>query len=164
MGFEIDKENRTIRVKREFAAPVLRVWSAWTKAEMLDQWWAPKPWKTHTGSMDFREGGKWIYAMLGPEGEKHWARADFKDISELREFSVRDCFSDENGEEDHNLPTSFWNLKFKEKSPNSTEIEITITYKESADLERILNMGFKEGFTAGMDNLDTLLAENREEL
>lgn len=163
MEFEADKIKKTIRVRREFAAPVLRVWSAWTKAEMLDQWWAPKPWKARTGRMDFREGGKWVYAMIGPEGEKHWARADFENISEPREFSARDCFSDENGEEDHNLPTSFWNIKFREKSSERTEINITITYKERADLERILNMGFKEGFSAGLDNLDVLLAENRDE-
>ena len=43
MDFSVDKENKRISVKREFAAPLSRVWAAWTESELLDQWWAPKP-------------------------------------------------------------------------------------------------------------------------
>lgn len=69
MSFSIDKKNRKISVEREYNAPVDRVWSAWT--ERPDKWWAPKPWKARTKGMDFREGGYWLYAMQGPEGEEH---------------------------------------------------------------------------------------------
>src|SRR5687768_8096768 len=97
INFTIDKENKKIKVEREFDAPVARVWAAWTEQELLDQWWAPKPWKARTKTMDFREGGYWLYAMVGPEGEEHWARADYKSISPLRSFSAADSFCDENG-------------------------------------------------------------------
>ena len=43
--FIVNKENNTINVKREFKAAPAKVWSAWTKSELLDQWWAPKPWR-----------------------------------------------------------------------------------------------------------------------
>ena len=46
--FSIDRENKTIKVKREFAAELPLVWDAYTKSEILDQWWAPKPWKART--------------------------------------------------------------------------------------------------------------------
>lgn len=41
--FSVNKENKTIHVTREFAANRELVWKAWTTAELLDQWWAPKP-------------------------------------------------------------------------------------------------------------------------
>lgn len=42
MDFQVDKASKKIFVKREFTAPVEKVWAAWTQAELLDQWWAPK--------------------------------------------------------------------------------------------------------------------------
>ena len=70
--FSVNKETNTITVKREFAAELSLVWDAYTKSEILDQWWAPKPWKARTKTMEFREGGYWHYAMVGPAGEEHW--------------------------------------------------------------------------------------------
>jgi uncharacterized protein YndB with AHSA1/START domain len=57
-------------VTREFDANSDLVWKAWTTAELLDQWWAPKPYRAETKSLDFREGGVWLYAMVSPENEK----------------------------------------------------------------------------------------------
>ena len=52
--FIVDKETQTVNVKREFNAGLALVWDAWTKPELLDQWWAPKPYQNKTKSMDFR--------------------------------------------------------------------------------------------------------------
>ncbi|MCE7064576.1 SRPBCC domain-containing protein [Dyadobacter sp. CY326] len=157
MNFNVDKENKKISVEREFAASVTKVWAAWTQKELLDQWWAPKPWKAKTKSLDFKEGGHWLYAMVGPEGEEHWARADYETISPLRSFSAKDAFCDENGTVNEALPGSHWENTFKEES-NNTLVFIEITFKELADLEANMQMGFKEGFTLGLENLDELLA------
>jgi uncharacterized protein YndB with AHSA1/START domain len=46
--FSKDLQNKKLTVVREFDAPLERVWEAWTKSEILDQWWAPKPYKTET--------------------------------------------------------------------------------------------------------------------
>jgi uncharacterized protein YndB with AHSA1/START domain len=54
--FSSDKKNNTIREKREFAADLSLVRDAYTKSEILDHWWAPKPWKARTKTMNFREG------------------------------------------------------------------------------------------------------------
>ena len=95
--FIIDKENKTIHIVREFASNIQLVWKAWTTPELLDQWWGPQPWRAETKSMDFREGGHWLYAMVGPDGEKHWSKSDFISISKEKSFSSRGGFSDENG-------------------------------------------------------------------
>jgi Uncharacterized conserved protein len=157
MNFSVDKENKKIKVEREFAASLDKVWAAWTTSELLDQWWAPKPWKAKTKSMDFSEGGTWLYAMVGPDGTQHWARADYKDIKVPQSYSAYDAFCDENGTINTDFSRSLWNNTFKQQS-DSTIVTIEISYKELADLEQILEMGFKEGFTAGLENLDALLA------
>ena len=79
--FYVNKENKTIHIKREFNADLELVWKAWTTAELLDRWWGPKPWKVETKTMDFREGGFWLYAMVSPEGEKHWSKANYISIN-----------------------------------------------------------------------------------
>lgn len=155
MDFSVDKKNNRINVKREFEAPVSKVWSAWTESELLDRWWAPRPWKARTKTMDFREGGHWLYAMIGPEGEEHWSRADYKSVAPLQSFSARDAFCDEEGKINTEFPRSEWKVNFKETG-RSTTVKVELTFDTLADLEKNMEMGFKEGFTAAFENLDEL--------
>lgn len=154
--FNVNKENNTISVKREFAADLKLVWSAWTEPDILDQWWAPKPYRTITTSMDFREGGHWLYAMVSPEDEKHWCRADYEKIVPLKSYSALDTFCDENGNFSEAFPGSLWTNSFSEKN-NITTVNILITYKDLANLEKIIQLGFKEGLTMALNNLDQYL-------
>jgi uncharacterized protein YndB with AHSA1/START domain len=161
MDFSVDKANKKITVKREFEAPLKNVWAAWTQADLLDQWWAPNPWKAKTKKQEFKEGGTWLYAMEGPGGEQHWARADYKSIQPMKNYSLLDAFCDNNGNINKELPRSTWNVEFNDKG-DSTIVNIVITHDKLEDLESIIKMGFKEGFTAGMENLDALLEKQRK--
>lgn len=154
--FSVDKENNTIEVKREFEGRLPLVWRAWTTPELLDQWWGPEPWRAETKSMDFREGGHWLYAMAGPEGEKHWAKADYITIKQEELIRARDGFCDENGVLDPRLPQNAWEMLFSEKD-GRTLVDIAFVFDNTHDLETNLKMGFKEGFTAGLEQLDELL-------
>lgn len=151
--FTVDKENKTINIKREFDAEVGLVWKAWTTAELLDQWWAPKPWRAETKTMDFREGGFWHYAMVGPEGEKHWGKATYITIETEKSFMAKDGFCDDNGTINHDFPENLWENKFIPKE-NITEVDVLLTFDSLADLEKTIEMGFKEGFTMALENLD----------
>jgi uncharacterized protein YndB with AHSA1/START domain len=158
MNFTVDKENNTVNVKREFDASLANVWSAWTEPEILDQWWAPAPWKSKTKSMDFKEGGRRLYAMIGPEGEQHWAIADFTSISPKTNFKYLDAFSDSEGNLNTEFPRSDWNVNFSEQD-GSTFVDVVIKHEKLSDLEMIIQMGFKEGFTIAMEGLDKIFAE-----
>lgn len=160
MDFSVDKDNNKIHVKREFAAPLKTVWAAWTQSGWLDQWWAPKPWKAETKSMDFREGGQWLYAMVGPEGEKHWSIADYTKINPEKSFEGLDAFTDENGTVNPEMPRSKWKVSFSE-SGDSTMTDIELAFDNAKDLQMNLDMGFEEGFTKGLENLDALLKQHR---
>ena len=159
MTFSKDLENKKMHIEREFDGNLSRVWAAWTQSEILDQWWAPKPWKAETKTQDFKEGGYWLYAMRGPEGEAHWARANYKNISPEKSFTVDDAFCDENGTINKELPTMNWVINF---SPigSGTKVAMDITLPSKEHLEKILEMGFKEGFEMGLGNLDELLQSN----
>jgi uncharacterized protein YndB with AHSA1/START domain len=154
--FSVDKKNNTITVKREFAAERSLVWDAYTKSEILDQWWAPKPWKAKTKKMDFREGGSWLYAMVGPAGEEHWALANYKNIQPQKKFTGLDAFSDANGKVNKDLPQSKWDVTFTDKGA-LTLVEFIISYDDLAQLEATIQMGFKEGLAMAMEGLDELL-------
>lgn len=151
--FIINKENNTVKVKREFAADLELVWEAWTNPEILDQWWAPKPYRTETKLMDFKEGGTWLYAMISPENEKHWCKNDYIKIVHQSMYSGLDAFCDENGTVNTDMPRTLWTNEFNENG-ETTLVDITAKYDSLADLEKIIELGFKEGFTMALENLD----------
>ena len=154
--FSVNKDNNTIHVKREFNASLSLVWKAWTTAELLDQWWGPQPWRAETKTMDFREGGFWHYAMVGSEGEKHWAKATYISIVEEKYFSGKDGFCDENGTMNPAFPQNLWENQFT-ANEEQTLVNVVLTFDKLEDLEQTIAMGFKEGFTIGLNQLDELL-------
>lgn len=154
--FSVNRENNTITVTREFAAELPLVWEAYTNSEILDQWWAPKPWKARTKTMDFREGGHWLYAMVGPSGEEHWALANYTNIENQKRFTGLDAFSDQEGNINKDLPQSKWDVNFLSKGEH-TLVEFHISYADLSQLEATIQMGFKEGLTLAMEGLDELL-------
>jgi uncharacterized protein YndB with AHSA1/START domain len=151
-----DAANKKLIVVREFDAPIEEVWKAWTDKDVLDQWWAPKPWKAKTKSMDFREGGTWLYSMVGPDGTETYCRADFKRVVENKSYTGDDGFCDENGNITHDFPQMHWNVNFSATN-TGTKVDIEITFDSEADMEKVIEMGFKEGFTAAHGNLDEIL-------
>jgi len=154
--FTVNKENNTIRVTREFDANLKLVWKAWTTAELLDQWWGPQPWRAETKTMDFREGGFWHYAMVSPEGEKHWAKATYNAIVKEKSFAGKDGFCDEHGTMNPAFPQNLWENTFIANDEQTT-VSVTLTFDKLEDLEQTIAMGFKEGFTIGLNQLDELL-------
>ncbi len=160
IDFTVDKVNSTVLVKREFAAPIADVWAAWTEASLLDQWWAPRPWKAETKSMEFKVGGRRLYAMVGPEGERHWALADFTAITPKTNFQYLDAFCDENGNLNKDMPRSDWNVDFQDGHEKTT-VSVKIKHENLADLEAVIQMGFKEGFTMAMEGLDEVFASKQ---
>lgn len=156
--FNIDKENNIIGVEKTFLAPLEVVWDAWTKSEILDQWWAPRPWKAVTKDMSFTEGGQWVYCMEGPEGQSTWAKSVFNNIRIYDSFDAVDVFIDEGEIENHELPTLLWKISFKE-SYDKTIVTIKLKLDSYADVDKIMEMGFKEGFEAALGNLEELLKQ-----
>jgi|SRR5215831_20561829 len=153
--FIVDKSAKTVFINREFDADLSLVWDAFTKQEILDQWWAPKPWASKTKHMDFKVGGRRFYAMVSPEGQEHWSIQDYTSISPKTNFKMLNAFADK--DENPALPGSEWDLNFSEQD-GTTTVSVAI-YNESLErMEKMIEMGFKEGFTMTLNYLETLLA------
>lgn len=155
MEFIVDKKTKTVSITAEFDAERDLVWDAYTKPELLDQWWAPKPFASRTKVMDFREGGRRFYAMVSPEGQERWAVQKYTSITPKTNFKLFNAFAD--ADENLELPGSDWDLNFIEQN-GTTKVSISI-YNESLErLEKLIEMGFKEGFTTTLGSLKELLA------
>lgn len=159
--FLVDKENKTVKVVREFDATLDLVWQAWTDATLLDQWWAPKPWISKTKYMDFIVGGRRFYAMVSPEGQEHWSIQTYTSISPKTNFKMLNVFADK--DENPQLPGSDWDLNFSEQD-GTTVVTISI-YNESRErMDQMIEMGFKEGFTSILNYLNTLLSNSSKKV
>lgn len=155
-----DFKERSVLVSREFNAPLANVWRAYTESELLDQWWGPAPWRAETKIMNFKVGGFWLYAMVSPEGQKHWGRMNYISIDHHKGYQMEDVFCDENGETIAGLPMSKGRMTFT-STANGTLVDFKMIYNSEEDLQKIVEMGFEQGITQCCDQLDILIAQNK---
>jgi uncharacterized protein YndB with AHSA1/START domain len=152
--FTVDKTTKMAYLHREFAADLALVWDAYTKQEILDQWWAPKPWLSKTKYMNFEVGGQRFYAMVSPEGLERWSIQKYTAISPKTNFKMSNAFADKEGNPE--LLGSDWDFNFSEQN-GITKVSISIYNESLARLEKMIEMGFKEGTIMTMNNLAELL-------
>lgn len=152
--FTVDKPAKTVFITREFAAEQSLVWDVFTKPELLDQWVAPAPFISKTKYMNFEVGGKRFYAMISPEGQARWAIQQYTSITPKTNFKMYNVFADEN--ENPEQYGSDWDYNFSEEN-GITKVSITV-YNESFERMESILEGFKLGFTASLQNLESLLA------
>lgn len=155
--FTVDKTTSTIYITREFAADLDLVWDAWTKPEMLDQWWGPKPWRAETKEMDFREGGRWIYAMVSPEKAAGWSLVEFVKIEPKVSFTTKNSFCDEKGNPINTGFTSSLTTNSFKAGTGTTTVQIVKQMANLAELEQFIATGYKEGVTMMMRSLEEYL-------
>ncbi|HMZ88395.1 MAG TPA: SRPBCC domain-containing protein [Chitinophagales bacterium] len=150
----IDKASKTVTITRAFNASQDMVWDAFTRSEFLDQWNAPKPFTARTKYMDFSVGGKRFYAMVSPDGQERWILQTYLVINPKTHFKYFNVFADAN--ENPDQFGSEWDISFSEQA-GLTTVQISIFNESLERLERMLELGFKEGYAASMANLEALL-------
>jgi len=152
--FTVDKITKMVFINREFAAELSLVWDAFTKPEILDQWVAPKPWLSKTKYMNFKVGGRRFYAMVSPEGQERWSIQEYTSITPKTNIKMYNAFADK--DENPELPGSEWEYNFSEQN-GITKVSIIIKNESLARMEKMIEMGFVEGFKMTIDNLEKLL-------
>jgi uncharacterized protein YndB with AHSA1/START domain len=158
-NFKVDKSTSTVLIDKEFDAERSLVWDAFTKQEILDQWWAPKPLSSKTKYMDFRIGGRRFYAMVSPDGvEIGWQIFEYTSITPQSNFKYKSFFADK--DETPHLPGAKWDLTFREHPDyhRSTIVNIAIYFQSLDELGKMMEMGLKEGLTSTLNGLATLLS------
>ena len=154
--FAVDRAAKKVHIKKEFAATLDQVWSAFTTQKLLDQWTAPLPFSAKTKHMNFEVGGSRFYAMINPEGQAKWCIQKYGAINPKSSFTMWNAFADEN-----EIPEQFgsdWEYSFSEKN-GITTVAITIFNESFERMERVME-GFQQGFTMSLENLEKLLISN----
>ncbi|MCE0509310.1 MULTISPECIES: SRPBCC family protein [Microbacterium] len=155
-----DTENLTMTVVADFAAPIERVWSAYSDPRQLERFWGPPGWPATFTAWDHTVGGRAVYSMNGPRGEKSSGSWEFVSIDEPHGFEVIDSFVDEDGTPLDGFPAQRMSFAF-ESTADGTRM-VTTSHFDSVDaLEQVVEMGQVEGIKMAMAQLDAVLQDLR---
>ncbi|MCK8467432.1 SRPBCC domain-containing protein [Microbacterium sp. KSW4-16] len=155
-----DTENLTMTVVADFAAPIERVWSAYSDPRQLERFWGPPGWPATFTAWDHTVGGRAVYSMNGPRGEKSSGSWEFVSIDEPHGFEVIDSFVDEDGTPLDGFPAQRMSFAF-ESTADGTRM-VTTSHFDSVDaLEQVVEMGQVEGLKMAMAQLDAVLQDLR---
>lgn len=155
--FIVNPELAQITIVRNFNGTVGQLWRCWTEPALLDQWWAPKPYMTHTVSQDLRYGGRWLYYMEAPDGARHYCFADYKQVLPVSTLSWQDGFSDATGVQDSTMPSTLWHTDFTELAEGGSQTRSVLQYKDVEAMNTVIMMGFQQGLSMAFDNLDEVV-------
>jgi uncharacterized protein YndB with AHSA1/START domain len=158
-NYTVLAETNQLMAERSFAAPKSKVWQYYTTAELLDLWWAPAPYKAVTKSFDFTPGGHWHYVMQGPDAsDMHYCMNVYKTIDAENSFTAFDGFANADWTINTDMPGSDWEVTFTQNG-DMTDMKMVLTCKDKAGLDTLIEMGMKEGYNQGLDQLEELLTK-----
>ena len=156
-----DADNLTMTVVADFAAPVGRVWDAYSDPRQLERFWGPPGWPATFTAWDHTVGGRAVYSMNGPRGEKSSGSWEFLSIDAPNGFEVLDSFVDDDGKALDGFPAQRMSFTF-EPTAEGTRMTTTSHFDSVDALEQVVSMGQVEGITMAMAQLDAVLQDLRE--
>ena len=155
---EKDLDALTLTIVADFAAPLERVWTAYTDPRQIERFWGPP---THPATFtrhDVAPGGRSIYAMTGPEGDSHGGYWEWTAVDAPRSFEVVDGFLGEDGSPNAELPTVRMRFAF-EPTEKGSRVVTTSFFGSLEQLEQLVEMGMEEGTRQAMAQIDDVLAD-----
>ena len=166
--------DQKIIITRIFDASRDLVWKAWTRPELIKEWWGPQDFTAPLIQIDFRDDGKYLYCMHGPKGTEFdrdfWSAGIFKEIVPMKKIVSTDFFSDEHG---NKVDPTFYGMS-PEYPKEATVIvrfadvlgdhtKLTIEYprpKSNAAFEAMKNSGMEMGWNQSFDKLEKTLSSS----
>jgi len=82
-------------ISRLFKAPRQQVWEAWTRPEILAQWFGPKGVTSTIKTFDLRPGGTMHGRMDRPDGSVMWVKFAYREVVAPKRLVWEHSFSDE---------------------------------------------------------------------
>ncbi len=154
---QVEANGGQLIITRQFDAPRKKVFQAHTDCRHLKHWWGPREWPLTYCNMDFRVGGKWHYCMSGPDGAESWGLTIYKEIVESELLVYEDHFSDKDGNQNKEMPSTTVRTEFLEKD-GKTILRSTAIYASPDDVKKLMEMGMAAGITETQDKLEEYLA------
>ena len=155
---EKDLDQLTITIVADFAAPLRRLWDAYTDPRQIERFWGPPTYPATFLRHDALTGGRSVYAMTGPEGDTHYGCWDWTSADAPRSFEVIDRFSDAAGVPNTDLPATRMDFVFEETNGGS-RLKTTSHFDSLDQMQQLMDMGMLEGAREAMAQIDQVLAD-----
>jgi len=78
----------TFTTSRQFAATPSAIFAAIRDGERLARWWGPDGFSNRFDIFEFKAGGKWVFTMIGPDGQTYPNESVFSDIETDRRVVI----------------------------------------------------------------------------
>ncbi len=136
----IDTQGKELIITRAFDAPRERVWKAWADPDCLKQWWGPRDFTAPSITLDFREGGTYLYCMRSPEGQDYWSTGTFREVVPMERIVYTDSFADAEG---NPVPASHYGME----GDWPAELRVTLTFEDQDGKTKFMlrHAGLPEG-------------------
>lgn len=145
-------------LEREVDVPVARVWAAWTRAELLKQWFCPRPWSVPEAELDPRPGGIFRTVMQSPEGQLFPSEGCFLEVVPERKLVWTDALRA--GFRPNEKPFMTGVLLLEPLGERRTRYVAMAIHNDAAARQQHDQMGFYEGWGAALDQLIELMRED----
>ena len=155
---EKDLDQLTITIVADFAAPVSRLWDAYSDPRQIERFWGPPTYPATFLRHDAAAGGRSVYRMTGPTGDQHYGCWEWTDVNAPTSFDVIDWFADETGAPNTDLPATRMAFVFEETNEGS-RLTTTSRFDSVDQLNQLVEMGMLEGTKEAMGQIDTVLAD-----
>jgi uncharacterized protein YndB with AHSA1/START domain len=148
------RADREIVISRSFAAPAAIVFAAWTRAEHVARWWAPKSRGVTVVecSAEVRTGGRYRYVLRKGSGPDIAFSGVYKEVSPPARLVYTNVY-----EAMAHLGESVITVTFTEQNGH-TELVAHEVYPSAAARDAALASGMEHGMREAMDQLDALVA------
>jgi uncharacterized protein YndB with AHSA1/START domain len=80
---------KTFTTSREIAASKETIFAAFKNPELLAKWWGPAGFTNTFRQFEFREDGKWVFVMHGPDGKNYLNESVFEEIIPDEKIVIR---------------------------------------------------------------------------
>lgn len=154
--FNKDVNSATIYLMKVFSIDVSALWDHFTTADLLDQWWIPKPSKCQTIAMNFEQEGSWNYAIIAGNNQKQFAGVKYHEINFHRSFDWSHFVTDEAGNIDRSLPSANWLIGFTGVEEGS-KLTVNIHFPNGREMDKVLQMDFEKQIQSSLNQLEDLL-------
>lgn len=156
------KKRKDLSFERSYAAPVETVWQAWTRAEMLREWWGPEKTTIPECEIDLRVGGTIrVVTEAGEEMGKYqgtrWPMVGTFTIVEENSRLVYEARSWTEGEEDTTTIVHTNELTLTENG-EETVVELRISITEIGSKAKMAAFGMKWGYKQQLDKLGSYIS------
>jgi uncharacterized protein YndB with AHSA1/START domain len=148
-----DPAARTVDIRRAYDVPAALLFEAFRKPEHVSRWFGPKGYPLTTCEMDFRVGGRYRFAMTGPDGVEGPAfGGEYREIVPNERIVYTNAFELPDAEE------MLVTVLFEERAGGTT-LTVRTLFASVAMKDQFLGMGYEQGFGSALDQLGDVARE-----